>query len=312
MGRFQGIQPKLRKVSIRPTPNASFHPLFQGRQHPLCPDARFHPPPTWTGFSSLLSPEGHCRRLVFRAFGHRVSTFLHPFAPACAAFVAPDGSAWRIRSVWFVPPALPGFLATTGALTPVLARFFVAVFATNERRSFCPYRSPSFTSSNLPTIPSPTTCSRPWDRPSFRSRGLTAATAPRASHPLGRVSLGVIWASPWASRLATATGRIEFVSLRTGHSPAVALHLLSRERSYLPLQSLGPTLTRTFTSLIRCARKRTSRAFQGPGIPRAPMSRRVASRRLMRRSTVLAGGQEARLSDVATRRTLHPESCPVG
>ena len=37
-----------------------------------------------------------CHRLLFRAFGHRVSTFLHPFAP----------------------PALPGFDATMGALTP--------------------------------------------------------------------------------------------------------------------------------------------------------------------------------------------------
>jgi hypothetical protein len=56
---------------------------------------------------------------MFRAFGHCVSTFLHPFAPACAAFVTPDGSVWRTRSVRFVPPALPGFFATTGALCTV-------------------------------------------------------------------------------------------------------------------------------------------------------------------------------------------------
>src|SRR5258705_13491332 len=44
----------------------------------------------------MVSPCEHCHRLGFRGFGHRESTFLHPFAP----------------------PALPGFRATMGALTP--------------------------------------------------------------------------------------------------------------------------------------------------------------------------------------------------
>ena len=42
------------------------------------------------------SPLGHCGRARSVGFGHRVSIFLHPLAP----------------------PALPGFIATTSALTP--------------------------------------------------------------------------------------------------------------------------------------------------------------------------------------------------
>ena len=40
-----------------------------------------------------------------------------------------------------------------------------------------------------------------------------------------------------ASRLAPVTGRIGFVFLRISGSPPVALHPLSRERSYLRLQA---------------------------------------------------------------------------
>ena len=50
----------------------------------------------------------------------------------------------------------------------------------------------------------------------------------------------MVWASPFPSRLAVTTGRIEFVipesssgqALRTSISPPVALHLISRCRSY--------------------------------------------------------------------------------
>src|SRR5574340_1200928 len=48
---------------------------------------------------------------------------------------------------------------------------------------------------------------------------------------------GVTWASPFPSGLATTTGRIEFVILRTSRSPPVALHPLSRGRSYFRLRS---------------------------------------------------------------------------
>ena len=82
--------------------------------------------------------------------------------------------------------------------------------------------------------------------------------------PLQRADHSVIWTSPFASRLATTTGRdhrsggARFVLLRTGHSPPVALHPVSRRRSDVWLQSLNPTLTRTSTSLIQSTCKRTS------------------------------------------------------
>ncbi len=46
-----------------------------------------------------------------------------------------------------------------------------------------------------------------------------------------------VWASPYASWLAAASGRIAFVILRTDSSPPVALHPASRRRSYLRLQA---------------------------------------------------------------------------
>ena len=57
-------------------PFASSHPRFEGRQHPLRPDRRFHPRPAGADLSGLLSRLRHCRRwLVPSLFGH-VSTFL--------------------------------------------------------------------------------------------------------------------------------------------------------------------------------------------------------------------------------------------
>ena len=67
----------------------------------------------------MRSPEGHYRRFVFRAPGHCVSTFLHPFAPACRAFVSPTHRLGVADPVVSVPPALPGFFATMGALCTV-------------------------------------------------------------------------------------------------------------------------------------------------------------------------------------------------
>jgi hypothetical protein len=108
---------------------------------------------------------------------------------------------------------------------------------------------------NLPIILSPATC--------CRSRGLVwflpgtyRATWPLDhSHPCGTTAS---WASPLSSRLATTTGRIEFVViLRTDRSPPVALHLASRRRSYVRLQCSNPTLTGTCTPPIQHHRKRT-------------------------------------------------------
>jgi len=90
----------LGKVGVRPAnqaePYASFHPLFEGRQHALRPDRRFGPGPAGPDLSRLRSPIGHCRGGTFPWPLHHASTFLHPFARR----------------------ALPRVLATMGALTP--------------------------------------------------------------------------------------------------------------------------------------------------------------------------------------------------
>ena len=46
-----------------------------------------------------------------------------------------------------------------------------------------------------------------------------------------------VWASPLPSRLATCTGRIEFVNLRTKSSLPVAPHTASRRRNNSSLQA---------------------------------------------------------------------------
>ena len=55
------------------------------------------------------------------------------------------------------------------------------------------------------------------------------------------------WASPVACKLATASGRIEFVILRSGCSSPVALHLASRQRNYLRLR-IGTSIREKLTS----------------------------------------------------------------
>lgn len=86
----------------------------------------------------------------------------------------------------------------------------------------------------------PVAASRAW---SGLARELTARSADRIPFEDHSVS----WASPLPSRLATTTGRIEFVILRTSRSPPVALHPLSRGRSYFRLQNTDHISTGTFT-----------------------------------------------------------------
>src|SRR5262252_3834276 len=86
-------------------------------------------------------------------------------------------------------------------------------------------RSPRFSALAFLTIPSPTT-----------------RRAPRRSFsPLLLISTGLRF-SRFRLRLCTrglavTPGRIEFVILRTGRSPPVALHLASRRRSYSRLRA---------------------------------------------------------------------------
>ena len=127
-------------------------------------------------------------------------------------------------------------------------------------RSLCPYPLqislfnalylPDHSVSNHPTIISQ----------SLTSHMHTALQAflPRYVPPQRRYARTAFWTSHMASRLVMMSGRIEFVCLRTGRSPSVALHPSSRKRSYSRLQVAHANLIKTFTLLIECAHRRTS------------------------------------------------------
>ena len=152
--------------------------------------------------------------------------------------------AASIFLVPFAPPTLAGFLATMGPLTPE-RRFFGPHLSRHERR---PIRSGLLASWIEPSDHSVSNHPTSSHDPGLVSdRRLTAACTARSTHPLGRVPHGVTGASPPYSRLATTTGRIEFVILRTGRSPPVASHPASQRRSYVRLQSSNPTFTGTYT-----------------------------------------------------------------
>jgi len=107
----------------------------------------------------------------------------------------------------------------------------------------------------LPIIPSPTTCCRPRRLVWFSLRSLPRGTVFNPS--TSRKGLVASWASPFSSWLATTTGRIEFVILRTDRSPPDALHPASRRRSFVRLQCSNPTLTGTCTPPFQHHHKRT-------------------------------------------------------
>ena len=209
-----------------------FHPRIEGRQHANGPGTRFDPPPFGWDRSGLLS-QRHCRRSVFRLSGHSTSIFLRPFAP----------------------PELPGFHATMDALTPERRLFGTrGLFGCSRMNTVLSIQVSLLHVLNLPVIPSPTTCCRPWSLVWFLSQAYRVVRSSDRPHPFGTTAS---WASPLPSRLATTTGRIEFVILRTNRSPPVALHPALRRRSYVRLQCSNPTLTGTCTPPIQHARKRT-------------------------------------------------------
>ena len=79
-----------------------------------------------------------------------------------------------------------------------------------------------------PTIPSPPTLDCSHRR--FHTLPLSAMGFLRLSHPQ-------VWASPFASRLASQPGRIGFLRVRTGRSPPGASHPASRRRRTIQLQA---------------------------------------------------------------------------
>jgi len=263
MGCIQAVQPLFSEVSVGVTP----HSCFECCQHAVRPYVSVRPLPYGRRLSGRCSRERHCCRLVFLAYVHSTFTSLRPFAP----------------------PVLAGFNATMDALTPTHGPCLegAALFVSPEWRptrrpgqairrwfafnhsvpqgvtpkrgqvSLCP-------SLHLPSILPPTTPCRP-DAMSgvYLTIGLTVGRVLRTHRTLtGHAS----WVSPLASRLTTATGRIEFaladchqLVLRTGRSPPVAPHPALRRRSYLRLRGARRSSTRTFTSLMQRHYRRTSR-----------------------------------------------------
>jgi hypothetical protein len=128
-------------------PRACFDPCFQGRQHSLRPDRRFRAiasPLCFSGTFTLGLRFRDCHRGLSIRSGHHVSTFLHPFTP----------------------PALPGFIATMGALTPARcpAAFLALAHQTLRPRRSLRFTCPAFAALCLQP-PCRTTRSL-WHRPS--------------------------------------------------------------------------------------------------------------------------------------------------
>ena len=105
--------------------------------------------------------------------------------------------------------------------------------------------------------------------PHFTSLGLAYHSVSNhlsnSDHRFYTLPLSVIryfWASPFARRLASHSGRIEFVILRTGTPSSVALHLVSPQRSYFDLRAgesvPGRELSSLMPSGLMGARARTS------------------------------------------------------
>ena len=140
----------------------------------------------------------------------------------------------------------PGCFGLAGALLPILSQSVAPCF---------PLRSPCFTCGTFQSFRLQPPCCCPRKLVWFSLRGLPRGTVFKPS--TSRKGFVAYWASRVPRRLATATGRIEFVS----YGLTVHLPLLSTPPhdgcSYGRLQCSNPTLTGTSTPPIPHARKRT-------------------------------------------------------
>ena len=215
-------------------PLSSAHSSGEERvQHAFVPNRSVRPLRNGWRLSGGSSPEWHCRRSLVRWSGHHTFIFLRPFAP----------------------PALPGFVATMDALTPAPGSGCLSGLA-GIPVSFV---APSVHSAS--NHPLPSRCAI-W---CFLTSGLPSSALPTVRRVLADHAS---WASPFPSRLATATGRIEFAVadrnqpiLRTGRSPPVAPHPVSRRRSYRQLRGTRNPSTRTSTSPMQQHYRRTRSGF---------------------------------------------------
>src|SRR5208282_3466957 len=228
---FKGSPQIAQRVDLvhQTEPFASQHSLFESRQHPFRPDLGFDPGPSSPNLSGGASPfSRHCVRELLRLFRH-VSTFLR-----------------SLRSL---------------AVTPLL-RYY-------GRSDSCPPGSSTFSrhelrllhgqvslihALRLPALPSPTTGARSVSPRHVTFRRIESRLLPHGTPPYGNSRLRLSLATS-----PLVTGRIEFLIVRTGRSPSVALHPVSRRRSYLGLLRYVDS-KRTFTSPTECALRRTSAA----------------------------------------------------
>ena len=112
-----------------------------------------------------------------------------------------------------------------------------------------------FPSHDLPAILSPTTCGRSVSPRHVTCRWIEPSLLPHEAALNGNSGLrhSLADSPPHA-------GRIEFLIVRTGRSPPAAPHPVSPRRSCRLITSYVNS-ERTFTSLIVCARRRTSGAL---------------------------------------------------
>ena len=177
-------------------------PRFEGRQQPCRSLRRFEPRHVCVGLSGAWSPYryGQSHRGFFPRLELHVSTFLHPFAP----------------------PALPGFDATMGALTPARRLFGSLSGAMNSA----------------------------WARAGLSASCVGPSDRSVSNHPAGPVialthypSASRASGSPRSGLRLTLAGsprgkaESSSLALRTGRSPPVAPHPASRRRSYHRLQA---------------------------------------------------------------------------
>ena len=199
MGRGQVQQPLLGVRGYAPR-SASRRESHRQTRHPL---RRCGPRHVDAAHSGVLSPHarcGQCSRCGFRRLGLHASTSLHPFAP----------------------PALPGFDATMGALTPARRLFVPLSGAMNSAR----------TRAGLSA-----SCVGPSGRSaSYHPVGpVTALTHyPSASRASGSLRSGLRLTLAGSPRDKAESSSL---ALRTGRSPPVAPHPASRRRSYVRLQA---------------------------------------------------------------------------
>jgi hypothetical protein len=215
--------------------------------------------PEGVSFSTRFSLAALSGRLRSQSAPYGSSTSLHPFAPR----------------------TLLRFTATTDALTsagddsigsaggqclplfqPLRASWQMGIRPVADSivpQPRCPGRSPCFLRCTFRPFHLQSPLAVPMRYLAVCSTGLTVGRVSSTDRALaGHAS----WVSPLASRLTTATGRIEFALLRTGRSPRVALHPASRRRSYLRLRGARRSSARNLTSRMQRHHRRTSQGRQ--------------------------------------------------